>query len=460
MKEFDWSFDQAFSYIKQRRSCINPNDGFRSQLTTYESILIAHKAKRNLFEPIPPVLASPSSTQSISIQVDGNVSPTLLLPPSSPSSQHPKVSVKDTINKLKSISSSEQLITLRSSHLSPPLSPIQLHPSTSSSNSNVEISVNIKRSTSHLTTQKPSGSIKNENSETKQINNENIQLKSGHHHQRSKSSSNYDNSDIYLFNKTARQSQSWASNQFTDVKCQPSSKLKQISSNSLFMSENSLNYEPVKQVNQSASSSSSSSSIRSAIRNSLIFSNTNVNSNTNDENSSFLASGNVKRQVESINFKSRPCTPHASCNDFLDNTTFANNDITSLANMNKRQSILSLGESIAEAEDDETLSAVVSCGSKKLNLENITELVNNKEMTYVECSLSDEQTSQSSEQLLPNTTSPDGKRFKFEMTHQFQQPNQQQPINRPRKVFEFLAEKKNRQLDETSILTEKKTTLT
>jgi len=290
MKEYDWSYDQAFSYTKQRRQCINPNDGFKSQLATYESILIAHKSKRNLFEP-----SSPSYSQQINIQVDGNVSPTLL-----PTAYIASTSVKDTINKLKSISSSEQLIQMRSANVTPPLSP-----------TNVKQSVNqlatVKRSTSHLTQPKPTVATNNQNSETttaadtsNDTNNENIQtLKSSHHHQRSKSSSNYNDNnnsssgDVYCINKTARQSQSWASNQFgvVDMKSiQSHGKLKQISSNNLFMSENSLNYEPAKQVNQSTSSSSSSSSIRSAIRNSLIFTtNATVNTNINsDENSAFF----------------------------------------------------------------------------------------------------------------------------------------------------------------------------
>ena len=51
MKEFNYSLEHAFHFTKQKRSCINPNDGFRLQLATYESILIAHRAKYSLFEP-------------------------------------------------------------------------------------------------------------------------------------------------------------------------------------------------------------------------------------------------------------------------------------------------------------------------------------------------------------------------------------------------------------------------
>jgi protein phosphatase slingshot len=50
MKEFNWSLEQTFQFTKQKRNCINPNEGFKQQLLTYESILNAHRAKYNLFE--------------------------------------------------------------------------------------------------------------------------------------------------------------------------------------------------------------------------------------------------------------------------------------------------------------------------------------------------------------------------------------------------------------------------
>lgn len=51
MKEYHYSLESAFNFTKQKRTCINPNDGFRVQLATYESILNAHRAKYSLFEP-------------------------------------------------------------------------------------------------------------------------------------------------------------------------------------------------------------------------------------------------------------------------------------------------------------------------------------------------------------------------------------------------------------------------
>lgn len=41
MKEKNQSLADTFAYVKQRRACINPNDGFRNQLTIYEGILAA-----------------------------------------------------------------------------------------------------------------------------------------------------------------------------------------------------------------------------------------------------------------------------------------------------------------------------------------------------------------------------------------------------------------------------------
>lgn len=46
MKEYDYTYDQALSFAKQKRACVNPNNSFRQQLNTYESILNAHKAKK------------------------------------------------------------------------------------------------------------------------------------------------------------------------------------------------------------------------------------------------------------------------------------------------------------------------------------------------------------------------------------------------------------------------------
>jgi hypothetical protein len=51
MKEYHYSLEAAFNFTKQKRTCINPNDGFRLQLATYESILNAHRAKYSIFEP-------------------------------------------------------------------------------------------------------------------------------------------------------------------------------------------------------------------------------------------------------------------------------------------------------------------------------------------------------------------------------------------------------------------------
>ncbi|XP_076473112.1 LOW QUALITY PROTEIN: uncharacterized protein LOC143302355 [Babylonia areolata] len=48
MKENQWSLDEAFAFVKERRSCIRPNKGFMEQLQTYEGILNASN-KRHIF---------------------------------------------------------------------------------------------------------------------------------------------------------------------------------------------------------------------------------------------------------------------------------------------------------------------------------------------------------------------------------------------------------------------------
>jgi protein phosphatase slingshot len=45
MKENNHSLADAVEYVKKRRSCINPNDGFLNQLLIYEGILAAKSEK-------------------------------------------------------------------------------------------------------------------------------------------------------------------------------------------------------------------------------------------------------------------------------------------------------------------------------------------------------------------------------------------------------------------------------
>jgi len=51
MKYFGWSLDRALSHTKERRSIVNPNNGFRNQLRIYEGILGA-SGQRNNFRKI------------------------------------------------------------------------------------------------------------------------------------------------------------------------------------------------------------------------------------------------------------------------------------------------------------------------------------------------------------------------------------------------------------------------
>ena len=41
MKENRWSVNEAYQFVKDRRSIIRPNEGFMEQLHTYEGILSA-----------------------------------------------------------------------------------------------------------------------------------------------------------------------------------------------------------------------------------------------------------------------------------------------------------------------------------------------------------------------------------------------------------------------------------
>ncbi|XP_064619312.1 uncharacterized protein LOC135482827 isoform X2 [Lineus longissimus] len=48
MKEYNWTLQETLRYVKEKRSCINPNRGFRAQLQTYQGILDASNQRNNL----------------------------------------------------------------------------------------------------------------------------------------------------------------------------------------------------------------------------------------------------------------------------------------------------------------------------------------------------------------------------------------------------------------------------
>ncbi|XP_036070327.1 protein phosphatase Slingshot homolog 1 isoform X2 [Oryzias melastigma] len=47
MKEYSWSLEKAYNFVKQRRSIAQPNSGFMKQLAEYEGILDASKQRHN-----------------------------------------------------------------------------------------------------------------------------------------------------------------------------------------------------------------------------------------------------------------------------------------------------------------------------------------------------------------------------------------------------------------------------
>ncbi|XP_029108416.1 protein phosphatase Slingshot homolog 1-like [Scleropages formosus] len=54
MKEYGWSLEKAYGFVKQKRSIACPNAGFMKQLTEYEGILDASKQRHNkLWRPSP-----------------------------------------------------------------------------------------------------------------------------------------------------------------------------------------------------------------------------------------------------------------------------------------------------------------------------------------------------------------------------------------------------------------------
>jgi len=98
MKEFNWTYEQTFQFTKQKRNCINPNDGFKQQLATYESILNAHRAKYNLFEPQVDTVSSSNSNIQSCVKINTNSSNSVPIE----SNDCLNGAVKEAIMKIKS----------------------------------------------------------------------------------------------------------------------------------------------------------------------------------------------------------------------------------------------------------------------------------------------------------------------------------------------------------------------
>lgn len=50
MKKYGWNLNEAYEFVKQRRTCVRPNAGFMEQLRVYEGILKASQVKKKLFQ--------------------------------------------------------------------------------------------------------------------------------------------------------------------------------------------------------------------------------------------------------------------------------------------------------------------------------------------------------------------------------------------------------------------------
>ena len=137
MKEFNWNYEQAFQFTKQKRNCINPNDSFKQQLATYESILNAHRAKYSLFEPqveasLPSLGLGASSSNSSMLPIFKVTASSLENNSETNNSETmsgASISVKEAITKLKS-----SIDQLNSNSLS--ISPTQSSPPGLSTSSN------------------------------------------------------------------------------------------------------------------------------------------------------------------------------------------------------------------------------------------------------------------------------------------------------------------------------------
>ncbi|CAF3377208.1 unnamed protein product [Rotaria socialis] len=108
MKENNHSFADALEHVKTRRSCINPNGGFRNQLLIYEGILAANKTFRSKLNDsqtttttigkktvtIPAITSSSRSTKitpNIPVQRSSSSNPIVLMRTRSPNKSSPIV---------------------------------------------------------------------------------------------------------------------------------------------------------------------------------------------------------------------------------------------------------------------------------------------------------------------------------------------------------------------------------
>ena len=421
MKELNLSYDQAYSFAKQKRSCVKPNDGFKAQLRTYESILNAHRSKYNIFEPYSNNQLSPTSINSNDTnqtqQQTQTVNNCTLKTQQSNSKNYidlgtdelqdgseminshlststmnkiTGVSVKDTVNKLKSINSLDNTIattTLPQASLitfSPnSCSKHQLFINSSNYQSNRK-SDNLTAFTS-LTENKNETYLSNSQTNLKEIDSDrffNIKRTTSH----LSGQKDFKNKMISSgFNGSSSRSVHATSefNNYIGQRNKPS-RLSYHESSPSFPTTSRKFFEDLKKSNN----------VKKIAEVYMSSNGVGVNSNngvlgTVGSEDSFVPIGTVKRQVESINFKSRPCTPH--CLTSNEEAPLIPNDSDN--QLNEIETVFFLNE---EPEN-----------------------------------LIPEQ-SQSQQQI---TTSPDSKRFKFEM---FNFGKSSSACDRKSKVYEFI----------------------
>lgn len=216
MKEKSFNLEDGLKFVKQKRSCVNPNKNFMQQLNTYESILQAHRSKYNLFEPLTiDTKETAISTSSVSM-ID--------------ETEFVVGVVKDAVNKIQMKTSTLNDLTL--------VSPLNVSPPPSSSSSS-------SSSSPLFGEHPPSVSIRRCQS--------------------------------MKFRESPK-----------EIKRTPS-----------YLNNESI----VKKITEDLISSTSA----------LNFGQSTSTTSLN-ENSAAVPTGIVKRQVESINFKSRPCTPESEEN--------------------------------------------------------------------------------------------------------------------------------------------------
>eukprot|EP00047_Mylnosiga_fluctuans_P014711 m.40631 g.40631 ORF g.40631 m.40631 type:complete len:922 (+) comp5624_c0_seq1:186-2951(+) len=115
MKQYSWTLEVAYAYVKKRRSIIKPNEGFKQQLIVYEGILRAQRESRSWGRKLKgrgeDLLASPTVVGAPTAQQphgDQTIVIRAVTPPSSPHTTPPSSPTLPRARDFENLSDSDE----------------------------------------------------------------------------------------------------------------------------------------------------------------------------------------------------------------------------------------------------------------------------------------------------------------------------------------------------------------